>query len=178
MWRTLLMCKQYFSYNHIHKIIQKTADEIVKSGFEPDYHLAIGGGGFIPARIMRTFIDKPIITVTLSRYNDDKEMVDIPIKHQWIDDMHVDIKGKKILLVDEIDDARTTLEYCIKELLKHEPEEIAVFVLHNKLKDKAGEIPAEVKKIYIGEDIEDKWIVYPWESTDIDEHEKNAKIND
>ncbi len=38
--------------------------------FKPDYIVAIAGGGLIPARILRTFINVPIISVTISFYND------------------------------------------------------------------------------------------------------------
>ncbi|KIR34410.1 hypothetical protein I352_02656 [Cryptococcus deuterogattii MMRL2647] len=41
------------SYNDIHKAIQDTAVEIKKK-FAPTLFIAIGGGGFIPARILRT----------------------------------------------------------------------------------------------------------------------------
>jgi uncharacterized protein len=169
------MEKYYFSYKEIHETIQKSAKDIVASGFEADYILAIGGGGFIPARLLRTFLEKPIITVTLSRYNSKNEAVNIPIKQQWIDNIHFDLNNKKVLLVDEVDDCRTTLEYCIKELLKSYNIDLSVFVLHNKIKEKHGVIPSEVKHIFIGKDIENKWINYPWDAMDINAHELMTK---
>ncbi len=42
------------SYNDIHNAIARTAPRIM-SEFSPDLFIAIGGGGFIPARILRTF---------------------------------------------------------------------------------------------------------------------------
>ena len=165
------MEKYYFSYKKIHETIQAKSKDIISSGFVPDYILAIGGGGYIPARILRTFIDKPIISVTLSRYTPAGETIEKPIKQQWIDNIHIDLNGKKVLLVDEVDDCRTTLEYCIEELLKGYSMELAVFVLHNKLKEKRGKIPKEIKHVFIGEDIEDRWINYPWDALDISAHE-------
>lgn len=168
------MEKYYFSYKEIHKIIQQKAKDIIRTGFVPDYILAIGGGGFIPARILRTFIDKPVISVSLSRYTAEGVAVDKPIKQQWIDKIHVDLNKKKILLVDEVDDCKTTLEYCINELFKSYDMELSVFVLHNKLKEKHGKIPKGVKHFFIGKDIEDKWINYPWDALDITAHEQLA----
>ena len=75
------------------------------------------------------------------------------------------------MLIDEVDDTRATLSYCIKELLNNEPEEIAVLVLHNKKKEKDAEFPAAIKRYFAGEEIEDLWIKYPWDAIDIDEHE-------
>jgi uncharacterized protein len=171
------MKKYYFSYKEIHKIIQAKSKDIIRSGFIPDYILAIGGGGYIPARILRTFIDKPVISVTLTRYTSEGKAIDKPIKQQWIDKIHIDLSGKKVLLVDEVDDCRTTLEYCIDELFKSYNMELSVFVLHNKLKEKQGKIPKEVKHFFVGKDIEDKWINYPWDALDISAHELLAAKN-
>ena len=80
-----------------------------------------------------------------------------------------------MLLVDEVDDSRTTLEYCLRELLKHRPKELAVMVLHNKKKEKKGVLPSEVKRYYVGEEIEDIWIAYPWDALDIEEQDRLSK---
>merc|ERR1712225_52910 len=42
------------TYNEIHKLIGAAAERI-KNEFNPDLFVAIGGGGFFPARVMRTF---------------------------------------------------------------------------------------------------------------------------
>lgn len=128
--------KQYLTYNQIHETIKKLSSEIVNSGFNPDVIVAIGTGGFIPARILKTFINRPILTVGLSYYDENNQPKAAPEKIQWIDEVETKLKGKKILLVDEVDDSRVTLEYCLRELLSHEPLEMAVAVLHNKKKEK------------------------------------------
>ena len=51
------------------------------------------------------------------------------------------VPGGRVLIVDEVDDTRTTLEYAVKEVLKDAPAAVAVAVVHNKLKDKNGVIP-------------------------------------
>ena len=94
----------------------------------------------------------------------------LPEKIQWIDEVEKKLRGKKVLLVDEVDDSRITLEYCLRELLSDEPAEIAVAVLHNKDKEKRGEIPAEITRYFAGEELPDKWICYPWDAEDIDSH--------
>ncbi len=162
------MDKYCFSYNQIHQTISKTADKILATNFEPDYILAIGAGGFIPARILRTYLKKPIITISIAYY-DGEQATTAPKKLQWLD--CIDISGKKILLVDEVDDTRATLAYCIQEILTHQPAEIAVFVLHNKHKPKKGAYPTVIKHIFVGEELSDKWIHYPWDALDIDKHD-------
>jgi len=164
--------KLYIPYNTIHKTVKKLAGEIIDSGFNPDVMVAIGTGGFIPARILKTFLVKPILTVGIKYYDDDNVPMDAPRKIQWIDEVEQKLRGKKVLLIDEVDDSRVTLEYCLRELLRHNPEEIAVAVLHNKRKTKRGVIPSCVNRYFCGEEQEDRWIAYPWDALDIDEHDK------
>jgi hypothetical protein len=168
------MEKYYFSYARIHKTIKNLSRELRSSGYEPDIIVAIGSGGFIPARILRTFIEKPILTVGLAYYDNNNMPTELPQKVQWIDEVEKKLTGKKILLVDEVDDSRVTLEYCLRELLSHGPKELAVMVLHNKLKEKRGNLPPEVRHYFAGEKLEDKWICYPWDADDIDEHQRIA----
>lgn len=166
--------KIYFSYSMIHNTIKNLSQQIKESGFEPEVMVAIGTGGFIPARIMKTFLGIPILTVGIRYYDSENRLQGEPEKIQWIDEVEEKLKGKKVLLVDEVDDTRSTLEYCLRELLKQSPEEIAVAVLHKKEKEKKGVIPSAIKRYFCGEVLPDAWCCYPWDAPDIDEHEKRA----
>ncbi len=97
--------------------------------------------------------------------------------------------GKNILIVDEVDDTRTTLEYAVKELEKDvetarqrlgrdEKTKFSIFVLHNKDKEKKGHLPSDMldeNRYLAAVTVPDVWICYPWEATDIDEHDEMAK---
>ena len=48
--------KYYLSYRQIHETVKQLARRIEAAGFDPDVVVAIGTGGFIPARILKTFI--------------------------------------------------------------------------------------------------------------------------
>jgi hypothetical protein len=168
------MEKYYFTYDDIHKTAKDIADRVAGSGYDPDVIVAIGSGGFIPARIIRTFLNLPILAVGLSLYDADDKPRAEPRKVQWIEEAERQLSGKRILLVDEVDDSRSTLEYCIRELLRHKPAEIAVAVLHDKKKEKRGVIPSEVSRYFVGREIEDRWVAYPWDARDIDDHDEQA----
>lgn len=167
--------RHYFTYDDIHRTVAKLAMTIKESGYEPDVLVAIGSGGYIPARILKTYVQKVIFTVGISFYTEDKTTLEEPRKVQWIDEVEKKLKGRHILLVDEVDDTRSTLEYCIRELLSHEPASLAVAVLHNKLKPKKGVIPEGVAAYFAGENLADEWFVYPWDALDIDEHNRSAR---
>ncbi|KAJ1679530.1 hypoxanthine-guanine phosphoribosyltransferase, partial [Spiromyces aspiralis] len=162
------MPKIHISYNQIHKLIsQSVAEHKLAENFKPDLIIAIGGGGFIPARILRTFIkspaDKkniPIQAIGLNLYEElpshqrDQNGAaakpgQVVQKTQWLNfggsDSLVSLLGKRILIVDEVDDSRKTLCYAVEELQKDIVEQerlrglhpgesntqIGIFVIHN-----------------------------------------------
>ena len=163
-----------FSYAELHQTIAEAAEKIIASDFQFDVILAIGGGGFIPARILRTYVEKPLIAISLARYHPDEPPSELPHKLQWIDGVNNMITGKRVLLVDEVDDERTTLAFAIGELMAEAPAEIGVFVMHNKLKPKQAAFPDSVQHVFVGADIEDVWVDYPWDARDISAHERDA----
>ncbi|KAG0021382.1 hypoxanthine-guanine phosphoribosyltransferase [Podila clonocystis] len=134
------MSKIHVSYNQIHTMIKETVDSMhLNEDFQPDIMVAIGGGGFIPARILRTFLKKKnnknisIQAIGLSLYEDleiwkaSHKEDETPIaaepeviKTQWLnfDSSETSLIGRNILIVDEVDDTRRTLAYAVRELAK------------------------------------------------------------
>ncbi len=166
--------KLFLTYNEIHQTVKSLSEKIIAEKSVPEVMVAIGTGGFIPARILKTFLDRPIYTVGISYYDLENKPKNSPQKIQWIDEVEKKLAGKRVLLVDEVDDSRVTLEYCLKELIKHRPAEISVAVLHNKLKEKRGSFPPEVTRYFYGIELPDKWICYPWDADDIDFQDRMA----
>jgi uncharacterized protein len=163
------MNKIYFTYQEIHKLVNKIALDIKNDNWIPDCIVAIATGGFIPSRIIRNYINRDIYVVGLKRYEDENEQHSLPVKFQWLDDVDRKISGKNVLLVDEIDDTRVTLSYCVEELMKHHPKDIRIAIIHQKKKEKLGVLPDDIK-IYQGNEVGDVWIKYPWDTQDIDDH--------
>jgi hypoxanthine phosphoribosyltransferase len=158
------MVKQYYSYDDIHKLCCGKTQQI-KSEFNPNLILAIGGGGLIPARMMRSDLKVPIYVVSLTSYDEDDKQLDTFKIIQWMD--FSQIKDKRILIVDEVDDTRKTLSYIVDKLVTEEnidKSKLGVFVVHNKLKQKNSvNENLDVSYYLAGEEVEDNWIVYPWE---------------
>ena len=48
--------KVKYSYDQLHELVKKIADEITKSKIQIDIVIGIATGGWIPARILRTFL--------------------------------------------------------------------------------------------------------------------------
>ena len=163
--------KRPWSYEQIHELVHHhIAPRVVE--FCPDVIVAIGGGGFIPARMLRTVFKRNILAVSLELYDDASNTPHAaPIKKQWLSDRErAQLHGARVLVVDEVDDTRTTLAFCVEELRKEvSPSALAVAVVHNKKKEKRGRLPDDVEYI-AGVDIDDIWCVYPWDSMDIRAH--------
>ncbi len=70
--------KLYLSYRQIHRTVKSIAHQIQSDGFDPDVIVAIGTGGFIPARILKTFIDRPILTFGIRAYDDNYQLNERP----------------------------------------------------------------------------------------------------
>ena len=138
-------------FSQVHKLCQSSASTIL-STLKPNLIIAIGGGGYVPARILRSFLKQsngpniPIQAIGLSLYetlpsstfdagasqidgsSDKPEKyvgeVEAPgtkvTRTQWLDFSSLgsfsDLVGKNVLIVDEVDDTRTTLEYAVREL--------------------------------------------------------------
>lgn len=194
--------KMYITYNNIHQLCQETSEKIKQ--FKPDLIIAIGGGGFIPARMLRTFLKEPgqpnirIMAIILSLYEDIntvgsqvEEAGTQVVRTQWIDydQSKIDLVNKNVLIIDEVDDTRTTLHYAVSELKKDVAEQAAakgvdpantkfgIFVLHDKKKPKKADLPDDIMKTgnyFAARTVDDCWIAYPWESADIVYHTKRA----
>ncbi|MDO4694342.1 MAG: phosphoribosyltransferase [Eikenella sp.] len=167
--------KIWYTYDDIHRAIRNLAAKVQASGTAYDAMIAIGGGGFIPARMLRCYLDIPIYAVTTAYYLNDADYGtrNEISKIQWLDPLPECLKGKNVLVVDEVDDSRVTLEFCLRELQKEDLGVIGVAVLHEKIKAKKGVLPAGLP-YFSGLVTEDLWINYPWDAADIDAHNARA----
>ncbi|THH03136.1 hypothetical protein EW146_g10501 [Bondarzewia mesenterica] len=217
------------TYNDVHNLIKNSASKIAE--FKPDIFIAIGGGGFFPARVLRTFLKNPetkhnipIYAIGLSLYEalpgtTEEHIGKEIVRTQWLGpESGKVLLGRRALIIDEIDDSRKTLQYAVEELRKDVEREVlflpesereaartqfAIFVVHNKLKLKLGTIPPDVPcvsflailtlvklfhghwfngilfsaapRYFAGAEVDDLWLDYPWEASDIEEHDRLAK---
>lgn len=168
------MQKLYVTYEEIHERLCAMAGHVIRDA-APEVIVAIGGGGYIPARILRTWLKVPIIGVSVQLYTENDTLhKDGPQKIQWVDECGWKaILGKRVLLVDEVDDTRTTLHYCVKELQSMGAANISVLVIHNKEKPK-DELKGISHYFRCSTVPGSTWIVYPWEANDIAKHNEHA----
>jgi hypoxanthine phosphoribosyltransferase len=65
--------KVRYSYDEIHDLVRGGASMLREAKFQPDYIISIAGGGLIPARMLRSYLDVPILNMTVSSYEGDSQ---------------------------------------------------------------------------------------------------------
>lgn len=159
--------KIYVSYEDIYEIIEKLSPTISEE-FCPEVIIGIGGGGLLPARLFRTTLKIPMYAVFISSYDGENEKRNKKgtVIKQWLDKEALkSVRGKRILIVDELNDSGSSICHCINEVFTTcEPQQVAVAVLHDKLRDKFAKVDSSKVSYYVGSYTEDQWLVYPWET--------------
>ena len=147
------MKKTTLSWRQVQALGEKLSRQISASEFKPDYLVGIAVGGLIPLALLAEALEiKNIATISVNSYNGTKR-----------GRLHVgylpkiDLKNKKILLVDEIAETGETLKQVLKILIgRYRVGEIKTATLAiNKAKCKF------LPNFFAFEN--NKWIVFPWE---------------
>jgi hypothetical protein len=139
------------------KIIRdaKTLAKLVKqSGYKPDIVIAIGRGGYVPARIICDYMMLRDLTSIKAEHwgSASLESKEAVIKFP----LCTDIKGKKVLLVDDVTDTGRTLIVCLEYLKGFAPHEIRTAILIHKT---CSEI---VPDYFVNKIVKWKWLIFPW----------------
>lgn len=162
--------KIYIDYSTIKEDIETLSKKILNSKIKYDIILALSGGGLIPARLLRNYLEIPVLCLNIKLYNDNNEINKKPKIIQWLDNETINtLKNKNVLIVDDLDDTRSTLSYIVnflkfgfKKFVPLKYNNLGIAVIYNKIKTKFKSID-ERHEYFKVIDIVDKWIVFPWE---------------
>lgn len=120
----------------------------------PDIIIAIGRGGYVPARIVCDFMLHEMLTSIkiehrgIAGKKKEKMTVVFPLS--------IDVSGKKILIIDDVTDTGDTLEAAVKYVGTFGPAEIRTGVLQHK---ECSSFRPDFYAEYVSEW---RWIVYSW----------------
>ena len=102
------------SWEQIEEIVDELADKIKASGFQADYIIGITMGGLIPLYLVAKKLDiDNVLTVSATSYEKDKQK---ELKITYVPE--IDLKSKKILLLDDIADTGNTLKGVSGAIIK------------------------------------------------------------
>jgi hypoxanthine phosphoribosyltransferase len=137
-----------------YRLAKVVAGKIRSSGYRPDIIIAIGRGGYIPARILCDLLLISRLTSVKAEHwgtpaeKDERAVIRFPVC--------TDIRGERVLIVDDVTDTGDTLRAVLDHVKDLGPAEVRTAVLHHK--EVSGFVPdylAEVCPVW-------RWIVYPW----------------
>jgi hypoxanthine phosphoribosyltransferase len=145
---------EYISWSRFYRLARSLSHAIYNSRFQPDTIVAIGRGGYMPARIVSDFLH--IINLTSFKiehyrgaHKKNRALIRYPLANG--------VSGKKVLLVDDVCDTGDTFELAAKHLEKRmQPGEIRTAVLHYK---KTSSFRPDY---YTSRVVKWRWIIYPW----------------
>lgn len=121
---------EILSWNRVVRDTIKLSKSIIASGFKPDIVVAIGRGGYVPARILCDYLlIRDLTSIKVEHWGSAAtETEKAVIKFR----LCTDIKDKSVLLVDDITDTGDTLRVSLKYLKDFGPKTIKTAVLIHK----------------------------------------------
>lgn len=124
------MADQYLpvSWDEFHSLSLLLAEQILKSKKPIDEIVAIARGGLSLGLILTDFLQKPISTITIQSYTDIKRQGLVQITSK----LGKPIRGKNILLIDDIADSGKTFARAISYLGAFRPKSITTAALFYK----------------------------------------------
>ncbi len=142
------------SWDEMHNLSRIVSNKIKKSGYKPDAIIAILRGGMVPAMNLSDLLGiKDILTLKVEHWGITATR---NRKAELKSSICGDIKGKKILLVDDLTDTGGSMRVCINYLKKLNPVEIRTAVLIHKKQSR-------FEPDFYAERIDKwRWIILPW----------------
>ena len=145
---------ELISWRRVYVLARKLAYMIVDDNFKPDVIVAIARGGYVPARILCDFLAvSTLASIRIEHYLPGASKQKIA---RLTDPLAINITGKNVLLVDDVNDTGDTLELAVKHLQEFSPKEVKVAILIQK---KTSDFLPDYFAQTI---IKWRWLIYPW----------------
>ena len=154
----------YISWKEITDIINYMGSKIEKT-YKPEIIISIVRGGMIPSVILAHKLNVRNVEniKSIETLNDEINA----IKQEPIIDKNINlsnIKGKKVLIVDDILGSGATIKKIKEEVKKWKPKEIriAICIVNEENWEKSNTNNYKDEIEYIGKSVRG-WVVFPWE---------------
>jgi hypoxanthine phosphoribosyltransferase len=145
---------EIMSWMKVVKDAKRLSRIIKNSGYYPHMVVAIGRGGFVPARILCDYLlIKDLATIKVEHWG----IAATPMGEAVIKfPLCADIRQKKVLLVDDITDTGETLRVSLEHLKGFEPKEIRTAVLIHKITSDL------IPDYFVKRIVRWRWVIFPW----------------
>ncbi|MFP3290378.1 MAG: phosphoribosyltransferase family protein [Nitrososphaeria archaeon] len=144
------------SYEELRNLAFTLYTKIRETGYLPDINVGIGRGGLFVLRSLQDFfiagnVKIPYLVIAVERYVGVNRTASIKVK--YLNSRAV--KGKKVLLIDDVADQGISLKVSKEECIRKGAKEVKTATLH--LKPSSQFVPDFYAMVT------DAWIIYPWE---------------
>src|SRR5512147_1922571 len=150
---TTMRC-ELVTWGQVYRLSWRLADLIRKSGFKPDLIVAVARGGYVPARLLCDFLDiYDLVSIRVAHYEAGSR------RHptaRLASPLPLEVRGLKVLLVDDVTDTGDTLKLAIDHIQSHHPAQLKVAALQHK------QVSPFEPDFYAQKIIAWRWVVYPW----------------
>lgn len=143
------------SWNEYHSLAQKLAASILDHSETPEQIVAISRGGLTLGHLMSDLLSVPIATITIQSYTDIQSQGELKITQK----LHVPIRDKRILLVDDVADSGKTMLRATKYLRRFGAKSIITVTMFYK--------PHSIYRPDFFAKQTSKWILFPYEPTEM-----------
>ena len=146
------------AWDQFSSLVRELAHQIRTSGIEVDMIVAIGRGGYMPARLLSDLLGiMNLASFKIEHYRGSLKSPQAIIKYPLV----ADVNRQNILLVDDVSDSGDTFTVAIDHInSKGTPQSIHSAVLHHKSVSKF--VPE-----YFAQEVKQwRWIIYPWAVTE------------
>jgi len=149
---------QLVSWDEFYQLCCDLAEQVRQSGYQFDTLLAIGRGGYMPARILSDVLGiMNLISFKIEHYHGAHKSSQAVVAYPLLNNAEM----KKVLLVDDVSDSGDTFEVALAHVKQRAaPEEIRTAVLHYKT------VATNEPDFYAGVIRQWRWLIYPWAVTE------------
>lgn len=145
--------KEVLTWDGFGNANRELAQQIVDDGYDPEIIVAVARGGLVPAGALSYSMGVKLSdAINVEFYTDVNETLPDPVLLEPLLDTN-SIKGRRVLVVDDVADSGRTLQLVLK-LLESHGAEVRSAVIYAKSR-------SVVSPTYVWKHT-NEWIVFPW----------------
>ena len=144
--------------DEVYELSFDVARQLRGARFEPEVVVAIARGGFVPARLLCDFLGvDALVSQQIRHYGPGARRQDrAHIEHPLADDLARELGGRRVLVVDDVNETGETLAVARAQIASLGPGELRVAVLHEKASShQAADFRAQATEPSC-------WLLYQW----------------
>lgn len=145
---------ELIGWGQVQRLARRLAGLIRAAGYRPELVVGIARGGVVPARLLCDYLDLyELASIRILHYDSGPHRI---AAARLTAPLAVDVRGLRVLLVDDVSDTGDTLTLAAEHIRAFAPAELRIAVLHHKLTSTC------IPDFYAKKIVAWRWLTYPW----------------